>query len=254
MESHVCIDFGSALLQDKRANLKAHIEKSSEDHLGKTWSAFLKTKHELSEVKGNVDEIQVIVKTLKSEKEAMEMYLQRSSEEFGELKLSEKKLEVENKSLKKEMTELGRKLEKVESSDTENSSLKGVVQTMRRKLEALEREVTKLKVKEPKMPILVITCVYLINIWLNLRAAKCARKISRVNDLYSRQEPPPSPYNDHYFCPGGQKNSYIDSCLKPLYNGHLFTAATSFCPKAVERFIFFAVWYGFNSFLLSCFR
>ena len=162
MESHVCIDFVSALLQDKRANLKAHIEKSSEDHLGKTWSAFLKTKHELSEVKGNVDEIQVIVKTLQSEKEVMEMCLQRSNEEFGELKLSEKKLEVENMSLKKEMTELGRKLEKVnESAATENRSLKGVVQTMQRKLEALEREGTSLKVEEPKIPPLQeITCFY----------------------------------------------------------------------------------------------
>ena len=184
MESHVCIDFGSALLQDKRANLKAHIEKSSEDHLGKTWSAFLKTKHELSEVKGDVDEIQVIVKTLQSEKEAMEMCLQRSNE-FGELKLSEKKLEVENMSLKKEMTELRRKLENVESSDTENSSLKGVVQTMQRKLEALEREVTKLKVTEPKMPILVITCVYLINIWLNPRAAKWARSRFPTLKIYT---------------------------------------------------------------------
>ena len=27
------------------------------------------------------------------------------------------------------------------------------------------------------------------------------------------------------------KNSYIDSCLKPLYNFHLFTMATFFCPQ-----------------------
>ena len=25
-----------------------------------------------------------------------------------------------------------------------------------------------------------------------------------------------------FFCPTGQKNPYIDSCLKLLYNGHLF--------------------------------
>ena len=133
--------------------MKAHIEKSSEDHLGKTWSAFLKTKQDLNEVKGNVYEIQVGVKTLQLEKEVMKMSLQKSNEEFGELKLSERKLEVENMSLKKEMTELGRKLEKVkESAATENRSLKGVVQTMQRKLEALEREATnyKIKVKEPK--------------------------------------------------------------------------------------------------------
>lgn len=176
MESHVCLDFVSALLQDKRANLKAHIEKSSEDHLGKAWSAFLKAKQELSEVKGNVDEIQVRVKTLQSEKEAMEMCLQRSNEEFGELKLSERKLEVEYMSLKKEMTELGRKLEKVnESAATENRSLKGVVQTMQRKLEALEREGTSLKVEEPKIqPLQVITCFIT---WLNPRTGKMKRNL-----------------------------------------------------------------------------
>ena len=32
-----------------------------------------------------------------------------------------------------------------------------------------------------------------------------------------------------FFPPDGQKNSYIDSCLKP--NGHLFTIATFFCPQ-----------------------
>ena len=30
------------------------------------------------------------------------------------------------------------------------------------------------------------------------------------------------------------KTPHIDSCLKPLYNGHLFTMSTFFCP--VERF------------------
>ena len=162
MESHVCVDVVLALLQDKRANLKAHIEKSSEDHLGKTWSAFLKTKHELNEVKGNVDEIQASVKTLQSEKEAMQMSLQRCNEEFGELKLSERKLEVESMSLKKEMTELGRKLEKVkESAATENRSLKEVVQDMQRKLEALERE-------GKNMSIPVITC-FLFNYIICIR-------------------------------------------------------------------------------------
>ena len=152
----------SALLQDKRANLKAHIKKTNKDHLNKTWSAFLKTKYELSKVKGNVEEIQVCVKTLQSDKEAMEMHLQSSSEEFGELRLSERWLEVENKSLKSEMIELGRKLEKVkESAASENRSLKGVVQTMQRKLEVLEKEITELKVKEPKTPMLVITWYFI---------------------------------------------------------------------------------------------
>ena len=34
-----------------------------------------------------------------------------------------------------------------------------------------------------------------------------------------------------FFRLGGQKNQYIDSCLKPLYNDHLFTTATFFCPQ-----------------------
>ena len=128
----------SALLQDKRANLKTHIEKSSKDHLNKIWSAFLKTKYELSEVKGNVEEMQVCVKTLQSEKE-------------------------ENMSLKSEITEMGRKLEKVkESAASENTLLKGVVQTMKRKLEVLEKEITELKVKESKMPVLVITWYFIL--------------------------------------------------------------------------------------------
>ena len=34
-----------------------------------------------------------------------------------------------------------------------------------------------------------------------------------------------------FFRPNGQKNSHIDSCFKPLYNGHLFIMATIFCPQ-----------------------
>ena len=33
------------------------------------------------------------------------------------------------------------------------------------------------------------------------------------------------------FRPGGQKSPYVDSCSKPLYNGHLFTTVTLFCPQ-----------------------
>ena len=57
-------------------------------------------------------------------------------------------------------------------------------------------------------------------------------------DIYSRTSP-----NCHLsptatcFRPGGRRNPCIGSCLKPLYNGDLFTTSTS-VPKvaAVERF------------------
>ena len=38
-------------------------------------------------------------------------------------------------------------------------------------------------------------------------------------------------YNGHFFSSRRTKNSYIDSCLKPLNNDHLFTMATFFCPQ-----------------------
>ena len=43
-----------------------------------------------------------------------------------------------------------------------------------------------------------------------------------------------------FFSSWWTENPDIDSCLKPLYNGHLFTMATFFCPSVkvvvVERF------------------
>ena len=38
-------------------------------------------------------------------------------------------------------------------------------------------------------------------------------------------------YNGHFFSSRRTKNSYIDSCLKPLNNDHLFTMATFFSPQ-----------------------
>ena len=39
----------------------------------------------------------------------------------------------------------------------------------------------------------------------------------------------PPLYNGLFFSSRRTKNPYIDSCLKPLYNGRLFTTATFFC-------------------------
>ena len=154
-----------AFLQDKRANLKSHMKTFSEDHLNKTWSAFLRTRHELGEVKGNVEKIRVRVETLQLEKRAIEV-------EFDELKQAERNLEVENMSLKEEVAELRRKLKKVDkSATTENMSLTGLVQTMQKKLEALEKDVTKLKVKNQNCQYWFLQII----LWLNRRAGKMKR-------------------------------------------------------------------------------
>lgn len=151
-----------AFLQDKRAHLKSHMKTFSEDHLNKTWSAFLRTRHEL---KGNVEEIRVRVETLQLEKRAIEV-------EFDKLKQAERNLEVENMSLKEEVAELRRKLKKVDgSATTENMSLTGLVQTMQKKLEALEKDVTKLKVKNQKCQYWFLQII----LWLNRRAGKMKR-------------------------------------------------------------------------------
>ena len=37
--------------------------------------------------------------------------------------------------------------------------------------------------------------------------------------------------NGHFLSSRRTRNPYTDSCLKPLYNGHLFKTATFFCPQ-----------------------
>ena len=112
--------------------------------MSETWSELLKTKqelNELTEMKGRVEEIQGHVETLQLNKEVMETSLQRNNEEISELKLSVKKTELENMTLRKEVTELGRQLAEVKATTaTENRSLKELVQTMKRRLEAVEKK------------------------------------------------------------------------------------------------------------------
>ena len=120
-------------------NLKAHIEETTEEHLRKSWSELMKAKEDLEEIKGHVEEIQGRVGRLQSEKEAIETSLQKNSEEVSDLKLSEKKVEVENLSLRKEVTEMKRQLVKMrENAASENKSLKELVQTMQTRLNAME--------------------------------------------------------------------------------------------------------------------
>ena len=120
-------------------NLKAHIEESTKEHLRKIWSELKKAREELDEVKeikGHVEEIQGRVERLPSEKEAMETSLKKISEEVGDLKLSEKKLEVENLSLRAEL-EL-RLAEMKKNAASENRSLKKLIKTIQTRLNARE--------------------------------------------------------------------------------------------------------------------
>lgn len=126
--------------------MKAHVEEYSECHLGKTWSELQKTKQELLDVTREMkkfEEIKNRVETLQSEKDDMEMSLQRNKEDISDLKLSEKKLEVENMSLRKEVNELGRQLAEVKmNATTENRSLRKLLQSIQKKLEDIERTKT----------------------------------------------------------------------------------------------------------------
>lgn len=124
--------------------MKAHVEEFSEYHLSKTWSELQKTKQELLNVTCEMKKIEGVknrVETLQSEKDDMEMSLQRNKEEISDLKLSEKKLEVESMSLSKEVNELGRQLAEVKTNAaTENRSLRELLQSMQKKLEDIERK------------------------------------------------------------------------------------------------------------------
>ena len=124
--------------------MKAHVEECSEDHLRKTWSELLKTKQELHEVTCEIKKIEEIkdhVKTLQKEKKDMKMSLQKNNQEIYDLKLAEKKLEVENMSLRREVNELKRQLaEGRTKAAAENRSLRELLQSMQKKLEAIEQK------------------------------------------------------------------------------------------------------------------
>ena len=117
--------------------MKAHIECASEEHLSKTWSKLLKTTERLSElevVEGQIEDLQ-------TQSESMKKLLDKNGEEISDLRLSEKKLEVENMELKKGVAELRRELKEVKHTaacDQEKfNSLERLVQTMQTKIEAM---------------------------------------------------------------------------------------------------------------------
>ena len=124
--------------------LEAHMDKSSEDHLRKTWSELLKAKQKLSDL----EKITVQVGTLQKEKESIKSSSEKNSEEINDLKLSEKKLEVENMMLRKDVTELGKQLEKLRltasNEKKESRLLQQQVQTFQTQNTTLKRELTEL--------------------------------------------------------------------------------------------------------------
>ena len=120
--------------------MKAHLNFASEEHLSKTWSKLLKTTERLSEM----EVVEVQMGELQTYQESMKRLLDKNGEEISDLKLSEKKLEVENMALKKDMAEMRKELEEVErtaANDREEISLlKQIVQTMQTKFDATEEK------------------------------------------------------------------------------------------------------------------
>ncbi|XP_078367851.1 TNF receptor-associated factor 3-like isoform X1 [Oculina patagonica] len=125
---------------DKRSNLKAHLQFASEEHLSKTWSKLLKTTERLSELEVVEDQIG----ELQTDKESMKRVLDKNGEEISDLRLSEKKLDLENMTLKIDVKHLQKELEEVKrtaANDREEiSSLKQLVQTMQTKFDARDEK------------------------------------------------------------------------------------------------------------------
>ena len=113
--------------------MKAHLESASEEHLSKTWFKLLKTTQRLSKL----EEVEVQIGELQADKESMKRLLDKTGEEMCDLKLSEKKLEVENMALKKELEDVKR----AAANDREEiSSLKRLVLSIQTKVDALDEK------------------------------------------------------------------------------------------------------------------
>ena len=65
----------------------------------------------------------------------------------------------------------------------------------------------------------------------SIRSFKVSRLYFRITKYYSRTSANGTSLQRPLFSSRRTKNPYIDSWLKPLYNSHLFTRATFFCPQ-----------------------
>jgi len=118
--------------------LNDHLEASSEEHLRKTWFKLLRTTERLNELKaveGQIEELQ-------TDKESMKMLLNGNSEEISDLKLTAKKLEVENMALKKDVAALQKQLEQVKLTAADD---KEEVSSLKSEYKALKKEVEELR-------------------------------------------------------------------------------------------------------------
>lgn len=131
---------------DKRRNLKAHLEASIEEHLSKTWSKLTKTTERLNELE-----------ELELDKEYMQRLLHSNNEELSELRLSEKKLQLENDRLRDDVKGLQKDVKGLlddmvrlrhlyMKNKDEIDSLQRLVQTMKGKVDANEE-------KHPEKPL-----------------------------------------------------------------------------------------------------
>lgn len=120
-----------------------HLETSNEEHLRKTWSKLLRTTERLKEleaVEGQIEELQ-------TDKESMKMLLDGNSEEISDLKLSAKKLEVENMALKKDVAALQKQLEEVKLTAAGD---KEEVRSLKAEFNALKKDVEELRYSTPE--------------------------------------------------------------------------------------------------------
>ena len=66
---------------------------------------------------------------------------------------------------------------------------------------------------------------------VNLKSKKTRGKTFVMISMLSSCKYSQTSANGHFFSSRQTRNPFIDSCLKPLYNGHLFKTATFFCPQ-----------------------
>jgi len=123
--------------------LNDHLETSNEEHLRKTWSELLRTTERLNEleaVEGQIEELQ-------TDKESMKMLLDGNGEEISDLKLSAKKLEVENMALKKDVAALQKQLAEVKLTAAGD---KEEVRSLKAEYKALKKDVEELRCSAPE--------------------------------------------------------------------------------------------------------
>ena len=108
-----------------------HLETSNEEHLRKTWS-------KLEAVEGQIENLQ-------ADKESMKRLLDDNSEEISDLKVSARKLEVENIELKKDLASLQKQLQEVERIAADD---KEEVRSLKAEYKALKKDVEELRGKK----------------------------------------------------------------------------------------------------------